>query len=301
MVGVPGVWSKGCRTCRERKIKVGHDTRSTSPFCYSGTVALELSLTDFQCDQQRSRCGQCVRSSRECPGYAQYNPFVNHAGPATFEHTTSMLIPMRTATRAPTNNTERNLEFSWDDASDPEEKTLRSTPWSSNQPIETNDPIHARRQSQIQVLHRDTGAKMTAYPRTLSRSAFESLLIDRFFDLYYPQTIWSRPEQQFGFLVPHSEVVTTVTQTQFEPLRQALLAICLTRVGQSTRDRKLVEQSMRHYSKALFHLNKLLADEKSAQKDATALACLICGMYEVSSVHFVSIFAECSMGVISSV
>ncbi|PUU75460.1 hypothetical protein B9Z19DRAFT_926392, partial [Tuber borchii] len=49
MVGVPGR-SKGCNTCRKRKIR---------------------------CDQKRPECGNCIKSNRACAGYHRAVVFRN--------------------------------------------------------------------------------------------------------------------------------------------------------------------------------------------------------------------------------
>jgi hypothetical protein len=70
MVGVPGK-SKGCETCRHRRVKVG-STQSRS----DGQL---LTHQQSQCDLQRPACGRCLRTNRTCPGYERGLIFVNNA------------------------------------------------------------------------------------------------------------------------------------------------------------------------------------------------------------------------------
>ncbi|CAD0107734.1 unnamed protein product, partial [Aureobasidium uvarum] len=55
----PSKPSRGCATCKKRKIKVGKQD-----FVYYAK-----SLTDSQCDEGRPTCTQCEKSSRVCLGY----------------------------------------------------------------------------------------------------------------------------------------------------------------------------------------------------------------------------------------
>ena len=273
MVGVPGVWSKGCGTCRKRKIKVG---AIHALIFFAPLTPFDPSLIDSQCDLQRPKCGQCTRSSRECQGYAQHNPFVNYAGPATITNATPIATPALATGRTAGNQP----KLSWDDASDPEDDPFQAQ--SSSGQTTGTEAYLAQLVSQKQTLRGNTGARLAVNPRAFSLTAFESQLVDQFFGLYYPRSNLAQPEQRFGFLVPQSEVVRSIAQTQLEPLRLAFLAVCLTRVGQYKNDRQLTDQSMRHYGKALYQLNTLLSDSTKNQDDDAALACQLCGMYEVS-------------------
>lgn len=69
MVGVPGK-SKGCTTCRRRKIRVG--TLSRTVFCPQANQQL-----GFQCDLQEPFCKTCTKSRRVCEGYARFPVFLN--------------------------------------------------------------------------------------------------------------------------------------------------------------------------------------------------------------------------------
>ena len=71
MVGVPGK-SKGCTTCRRRKIRV-----SNLPyflFCHQDQADHQLK---FQCDLQQPFCKTCTKSRRVCEGYKRFPVFLN--------------------------------------------------------------------------------------------------------------------------------------------------------------------------------------------------------------------------------
>ncbi|RPA99429.1 hypothetical protein L873DRAFT_1906139 [Choiromyces venosus 120613-1] len=66
MVGVPGR-SKGCNTCRKRKIG---------------------------CDQRRPECGNCIKSNRICTGYHRTVVFHNATGPGRGTHVTKASVSL---------------------------------------------------------------------------------------------------------------------------------------------------------------------------------------------------------------
>lgn len=69
MVGIAGK-SKGCTTCRRRKIRVGS---------LGQAILIYLGRADkvSQCDLHRPTCQNCSRSRRTCEGYERYPVFVN--------------------------------------------------------------------------------------------------------------------------------------------------------------------------------------------------------------------------------
>ena len=67
MVGVPGK-SKGCTTCRRRKIRVSYPLLSA---CISNHPPLS------QCDLQQPVCNTCTKSGRVCEGYERFPVFLN--------------------------------------------------------------------------------------------------------------------------------------------------------------------------------------------------------------------------------
>lgn len=67
MVGVPGK-SKGCTTCRRRKIRVR--------ILFLSACILTTN-TNPQCDLQQPFCNTCTKSGRACEGYARFPVFLN--------------------------------------------------------------------------------------------------------------------------------------------------------------------------------------------------------------------------------
>jgi Fungal specific transcription factor domain len=65
MVGVPR--SKGCATCRNRRIKVSYSFILVAKRERDG--CLIHASTTIQCDEARPECGQCQRYGCPCPGY----------------------------------------------------------------------------------------------------------------------------------------------------------------------------------------------------------------------------------------
>ncbi|TPX25495.1 hypothetical protein DIZ76_010950 [Coccidioides immitis] len=70
MVGVPGR-SKGCHTCRRRKIAV-----SAGNSIPAGALGQKLIQQTIQCGLQRPVCIQCTKSNRVCAGYQRERIFV---------------------------------------------------------------------------------------------------------------------------------------------------------------------------------------------------------------------------------
>ena len=66
MVGVPGR-SKGCTTCRRRKIRVSINRLPLS----------DLVLMRRKCDLDKPFCKRCSQSGRVCEGYQRYPVFIN--------------------------------------------------------------------------------------------------------------------------------------------------------------------------------------------------------------------------------
>ncbi|KAJ5574007.1 uncharacterized protein N7459_008434 [Penicillium hispanicum] len=64
--------SKGCVTCRKRKIKVGLQNGLSPGLDTDGRV---------QCDRQEPECGRCLKSRLRCPGYEKRRFFVHEASP----------------------------------------------------------------------------------------------------------------------------------------------------------------------------------------------------------------------------
>lgn len=94
MVGVPGK-SKGCATCRRRKIRV-----SISPYRSSHEA---LCSCETQCDLQEPACRKCTQSGRECEGYARYPIFLNRTveGPQKRRGLEEAKIPIRARSNIP--------------------------------------------------------------------------------------------------------------------------------------------------------------------------------------------------------
>jgi hypothetical protein len=65
MVGIST--SRGCATCRRRKIKV----------CPSSAVSMENAETCTQCDLSRPSCARCIKGKRICDGFEEYPFFIN--------------------------------------------------------------------------------------------------------------------------------------------------------------------------------------------------------------------------------
>lgn len=74
MVGVAGR-SKGCKTCRERRIAVRETARDIV------VVACKANTVRHQCSLERPSCYQCVKSNRVCLGYQKELVFISTSGP----------------------------------------------------------------------------------------------------------------------------------------------------------------------------------------------------------------------------
>lgn len=53
-------------------------TQDPSEHCFIAFISFNNNLTEWQCDQKRPACGQCIYGQRVCEGYNKATVFLNH-------------------------------------------------------------------------------------------------------------------------------------------------------------------------------------------------------------------------------
>ena len=120
---------------------------------------------------------------------------------------------------------------------------------------------------------------------SMRRSALETQFQDLFWDLYMPKRDCA-VRDLFIIRCGHPVNWTLVIQqmeTQETALNLAFLALSVARVGRDNDDMRLVRESLRIYGKALRDLQSALWDPKRMYSDETLVACMLLGLYEVST------------------
>ena len=108
---------------------------------------------------------------------------------------------------------------------------------------------------------------------------FQSL----FWDLYMPQGDCA-VKDDFILKCGHPVNWTLVIQqmsSEETALNLAFLAVSAARVGRDLNDKRLVEESLKIYGKALRDLQSALYDPKRMYSDGTLVACMLLGLYEI--------------------
>ena len=165
------------------------------------------------------------------------------------------------------------------------ERLLQAKTYIKSESLHENEPIFIARRRPQSAWSR---APSVQHPKTLHRTAFEVRLFDDFWKLYLPQSESAQPRQSLGFLIPAwTEVLRDYYYQQSDAVRLAFLAVCMARVGRHSQQRRMVEEGMKQYGRALFQTNAILGDRAKAQSEITPLACQLCGVYEVSLISIV--------------
>ena len=254
MVGVPGR-SKGCGTCKRRKLGVGFLT-----FRHY-LVSLGPCLLIFQCDLQRPTCGQCARSHRTCDGYAQYPVFINFGATASEQQQQQ---PAENQSKA---------------------RRHRKSHWRAVQPPTpslTAPPVHAQHQD-------DTGREEQALqpfesPKQYSRlppqvglsAIYNKKIQDLYLEIYLPSEQSARAAPLDDWLAQAVYSSNPSTALEF-----SLLAFCKSRVGRFHNDQNLIVQGQVAYCAALRELQRALWDRKLMYRDETLAAAFTLSQYEV--------------------
>ena len=116
----------------------------------------------------------------------------------------------------------------------------------------------------------------------LRRVALGKQYQDLFWDLYLPQGDCA-VKDEFILKCGHPVNWTFVIQQmsgEETALNLAFLAVSAARVGRDHNDKRLVEESLKIYGKALRDLQSALYDPKRMYSDGTLVACMLLGLYE---------------------
>lgn len=115
------------------------------------------------------------------------------------------------------------------------------------------------------------------------RIAFGKQFQDLFWDLYMPQGDCAVKDEfilKCGHPINWTLVIPQMPGDE-TALHLAFLAVSAARVGRDHKDRRLVEESLKIYGKALRDLQSALYDPKRMYSDETLIACMLLNLYEI--------------------
>jgi hypothetical protein len=115
------------------------------------------------------------------------------------------------------------------------------------------------------------------------RIAFGKQFQDLFWDLYMPQGDCAVKDEfilKCGHPINWTLVIPQMPGDE-TALNLAFLAVSAARVGRDHKDRRLVEESLKIYGKALRDLQSALYDPKRMYSDETLVACMLLNLYEI--------------------
>ena len=243
MVGVAGK-SKGCNTCRNRKIAVRDDVRIFK--------AVQEGLTDsqIQCDQARPFCAQCTRSNRVCGGYQKQRTFVLVDPVAKQTH--KFIRPQSLESRLQSGGQQTNaqsceLELAFANTS---AITVRQTRRGTYSSPETS-PAYLIIQRRAECLE----------------------LIQIFLSHTLPSQ-WPSSD-------PRSWMLLLGTMaTRSDVLEISSVAVATAVIGRKFQDPALFKASLHFYTRGLQQLQRALYDPELMKEDETLAACMALNLYE---------------------
>lgn len=119
-------------------------------------------------------------------------------------------------------------------------------------------------------------------PDDLNRAAFEAKSLSLFWDLYLPK-FQSSPRKSRCLSLCYRNLTEVVPDLDMNDavLRPALLALCLARIGESSKDPSLTQEGMRMYGRALHQMQIALRNPRRIQSDELIAACKLLSIHEV--------------------
>ncbi|CUS12718.1 unnamed protein product [Tuber aestivum] len=240
MVGVPGR-SKGCNTCRKRKIGVSH---LSSQFMHLIHEPRLLEWKVAKCDQKRPECGNCIKSNRVCAGYHRAVVFRNATGPGLSTHAAKASVP-------------------------PDPKTGSSGDGGSANSGTAKDAVIRLPPRSVKEAHFPLLA--TPPPQPHHRSAF----VAHFLDWYTPAS-----SQLGGIPSGWVHSIPFSLNCGVRVFDTAIMAMCTVFVGRWSKDERLVQESTRIYTIALAELSATLSSREVSIRDETLAATMSLAMFE---------------------
>ena len=126
------------------------------------------------------------------------------------------------------------------------------------------------------VSHRESPV-IASLPPSCMQTAFVSQSASLFWDFYVPKEAFL---PQSGYTKPWLITIQECTDDE-AALRLAFRALACCRLGKQSHDERLIHESERLYSQALWELQRALWDEEKMYKNETLLACMLLSLYEV--------------------
>ena len=261
--------SRGCRTCRQRRIKVGGplEIKTDHHRDARNNFRSRPELTETQCDETRPACNQCTRTRRPCPGYElervklQFRNENDFAGGAarkprkTFGRSI-MKLSSQTPSVKPA-----NVDATPSIVSSVAESSLDSV---SNEASEDSN--------------QDSGSGGTVVPRSLSISVEVQAFTNFAHKYFITSTSFPLPEiwSHLPNYCSHWE----------SPVQDSMLGLAVNALALATFDRShptsgAMETGRPMYTRAIAKVNQGLSDMNQATSDHLILTVLLLINYEV--------------------
>ena len=255
MVGVAGK-SKGCNTCKKRKVRVRMRGRFVAlPISPIKTSRARDPNGGFpQCDGEKPTCVRCWQANRACEGYQRPRQFKNLSA---LDHDTLLA-----RTQPLTSLTELSFKVYG----------------SSNSISEDNDPISRG------IL--DLGNGLIARDPKLRDPGSAANLTDLFLNFlsnYVPKEEQVDSQSVHYIKTPVSWLQAIVPlQRSHTSLDLAMSALSMVGLGRKCGDGHLLSQGLAHYGRALSDLQNALSSETLVLEEQTLASCMTLSIFEVS-------------------
>ena len=137
---------------------------------------------------------------------------------------------------------------------------------------------------------RNSSPPLKFLPDGMNRTAFEAKSLSLFWSLYLPKSgSVSSGIRSLGMRYPNFTDIVPTLNLNDTALRPALLALCLSRIGENNKDLPLVEQGIKFYGTALRQMKIALEDQQRIRSNEIIAACKLLAVYEVCD-------RRCSLG-----
>ena len=195
------------------------------------------------CGQQRPQCFQCQRLGRECPGYAKERIFIHARGSA--------------------GEIDKRQDLS----------TIRAV---SDGSSSSSAVLNNLTDKDMDILEFGPESQRRLLSSTINfRPIYRQQLLQEFICSYLPKHELN-PDSEIPWFVLFPSLTNPAIALDI-----ALTAFCAASVGRARNDQILVFESLRYYTKGLYHLQKALWDPKLMYRDETLGAALSLAMYEI--------------------
>jgi hypothetical protein len=241
--------SKGCKNCRDKKLKVGFSQ-----------PCLDVANHCMQCDLKRPSCSQCIRSGKRCHGYRD---------PMSMMFKNESLVVAKKAEK-------RYEQLAKQKSGPSSQERGQSSPRSK-----TFESVGARNKTSTDISRRDSLYARSSQSPTVKGMVKEIVppIEDQAIGFFISNHV-SQPT-----IVPRGQF-EWITEMLSEPgteqvLENSVKAVSLAGLAVSMKSRTLMMKACATYGAALKMVNDALQVRDVAIKDSTLVSVIMLGMYEV--------------------